>query len=70
MHFLNLTVGKTSRLFLRQQVAIYLPGLITRLPQRFHYFIHNLISHPLSELFEQFGRDDLSTWVHDSTLPR
>ena len=36
---------------------------------RFKYTIHNLIGHPLMEIFNILGLKKLSIWVHDITLP-
>lgn len=43
--------------------------IINRFPERFKWTIHNLIAHPLSEIFYQFGFEDLSNKIHDSTIP-
>ena len=38
--------------------------------QHFRWTFHNLIAHPLSEIFHLFGASDLSNKIHDSTLPK
>ncbi len=43
--------------------------LISRLPERFHWTIHNLVAHPLSEILYQFGFERTGNWVHDVTIP-
>lgn len=42
---------------------------LARLPTRWRWTLHNVVGHPLSELLYQFGRDDLSDWAHDITMP-
>ena len=36
---------------------------------RFKYTIHNVIGHPLMELFHLVGLERLASWIHDITLP-
>ena len=36
----------------------------------FKYTLHNIIGHPLMELFNLFGMKKIGTLVHDKTLPR
>ena len=36
---------------------------------RFRYSLHNIIGHPLMEIFHLLGLKRLSSWIHDSTLP-
>lgn len=36
---------------------------------RFNYTIHNLIAHPLMEIFHLIGLSDLGDKIHDATLP-
>jgi hypothetical protein len=43
-------------------------AFVTRLG-RFNYTIHNLIAHPLMELFHLFGFSALGDKIHDATLP-
>jgi len=43
--------------------------VIDRLPKRFQFTIHNLIAHPLMEIFYQLGLSNLATWIHESTCP-
>jgi hypothetical protein len=38
--------------------------------ERWKWFPHNVIAHPLSELFFQLGWHKLSDYVHDATVPR
>ena len=42
---------------------------INKLPKRFQWTIHNVIAHPLMELFYQLGFEDLSSKIHDMTVP-
>jgi len=39
------------------------------LPKRFQWTIHNLISHPVSEIFHLLGLEKLSIKIHDCTIP-
>lgn len=43
--------------------------LLNKLPQRFQFTIHNLIAHPLMEIFYQVGLHDLSELIHEITQP-
>lgn len=43
--------------------------LFARLPSRFQWTVHNLVGHPLSEIYFQLGLIFLSNWVHDWTIP-
>jgi hypothetical protein len=43
--------------------------LLTRLPQRFQWTIHNIVGHPLSEILYQMGYENLGNAVHDGTVP-
>lgn len=36
---------------------------------RFRYTIHNVIGHPLMEIFSLLGMHRRATWIHDITLP-
>jgi len=44
-------------------------SIIDRLPKRFQWTIHNMVAHPLMEVFYQIGLLDLSEWIHQSTTP-
>lgn len=46
-----------------------LPFLLSLLPVRFRWALHNLIAHPLSEVIYQFGLEDLGNTIHDITIP-
>jgi hypothetical protein len=43
--------------------------LIAKLPEKYQWSIHNLIGHPLSEVFHILGLETLSKQVHDKTMP-
>jgi len=43
--------------------------ILSRLPERFQWTVHNLIAHPLSEIAYQCGLLELDAWIHDSTIP-
>ena len=43
--------------------------LISKLPERFQWTIHNVVAHPLMEVLYQMGFRDLSSKVHDCTTP-
>lgn len=34
-----------------------------------NWTIHNLISHPVSEIFHLMGFEEFSNWIHDITVP-
>lgn len=36
---------------------------------RFSYTIHNLVAHPLMEIFHLIGFTELGNKIHDATLP-
>lgn len=36
---------------------------------RFRYTIHNMIGHPIMEVFSILGLNKWASWVHDVTLP-
>ena len=42
---------------------------ISKLPKKYQWSIHNIIAHPVSEVFHLLGLDLLSQKVHDMTLP-
>ncbi len=46
-----------------------LPQLLSRLPERFQWSVHNIVAHPLSELLFQVGLRQWSDAVHDLTIP-
>lgn len=46
-----------------------LPDLLSKLPKRFQWTLHNLVAHPLSEVLFQCGYEDLGNAVHDVTVP-
>jgi len=37
---------------------------------RFRYTIHNIIGHPLMEIFYLLGAVEFANLIHDKTLPR
>lgn len=43
--------------------------LLSRMPERFKWTLHNLLGHPLSEVFYQLGWDRASDWAHEFTTP-
>lgn len=43
--------------------------LISKLPEKFQWSIHNIIGHPIAEILHLVGLDNLSQQVHDLTLP-
>lgn len=36
---------------------------------RFRYTIHNVVGHPLMEIFALLGMHKRAAWIHDVTLP-
>jgi hypothetical protein len=45
------------------------PILLSKLPERFQWTLHNLFAHPLSEVLFQVGLEHWSNLVHDWTIP-
>ena len=43
--------------------------MLSRLPHRFRWTIHNIVAHPVSEVLFQFGLSRAGDWVHDATIP-
>jgi len=48
---------------------VTLPELLSRLPERFRWTLHNVVAHPLSEVLYQLGARRASDAVHDRTVP-
>jgi len=44
-------------------------ALVSALPKRFQWTLHNMVAHPLSEICFQLGFKGLGDRVHDATLP-
>jgi len=44
-------------------------SLIQKIPEKYNYTIHNLIAHPLMEVFHVLGYTDLGNKIHEITLP-
>lgn len=42
---------------------------LENLPERYRWSLHNIVGHPLSEIFNLLGADELSDFVHRITLP-
>jgi hypothetical protein len=45
------------------------PNIWSRLPKRFQWTVHNMIGHPLCELFCIVGLKAIGNWIHDNTVP-
>jgi len=43
--------------------------LLSRLPERYRWTLHNMVGHPVSEVLHLFGFTEAATAVHDGTLP-
>jgi hypothetical protein len=43
--------------------------IISILPSRFKWSIHNLLAHPISEILFQIGFENLGNRLHDCTIP-
>lgn len=43
--------------------------LLSKFPERFKWTLHNLVGHPLSEVFYQLGWERASDWAHEFTTP-
>lgn len=46
-----------------------LPHMLSRLPDRLRWSLHNLVAHPLSEVLFQLGMREWSDKIHDLTVP-
>jgi len=44
-------------------------NIITKLPDKYQYSIHNLIAHPMMEVLHLCGYTELGNKIHDATLP-
>jgi len=44
-------------------------AIVSALPKRFRWTLHNMVAHPLSEICFQLGFKGLGDRVHDATLP-
>lgn len=42
---------------------------VRRGPPDFWWAVHNIIAHPLSEIFYWLGLQNLSNYIHEQTLP-
>ena len=42
---------------------------LSKLPERWQWTLHNLLAHPLSEIFYQLGFIEASNLLHDLTIP-
>ena len=36
----------------------------------FKYTVHNIVGHPLMEIFNLLGLKKAGSWIHDKTLPK
>ena len=43
--------------------------IIALLPVKYSMSIHNLVAHPLSEIFHILGMNEIALYIHDITLP-
>ena len=44
-------------------------ALLSKLPARFRWTLHNLVAHPVSEVLFQVGLYRLGNALHDATIP-
>jgi hypothetical protein len=44
-------------------------NMISKLPNKFRWSIHNIFAHPISEILFLIGLDKLSKTIHDQTIP-
>lgn len=44
-------------------------NFIKKLPEKYKYTIHNLIAHPMMEIFHLLGMSEISEKIHNITLP-
>lgn len=45
-----------------------LPTLLSRLPERWQWTLHNIVAHPIAEILHQFGLQQWSKRVYDGTI--
>jgi len=38
--------------------------------KKFRYTIHNIVGHPIMEIFYLLGMRKIAMWIHDVTLPK
>ena len=38
--------------------------------KRFKWMMHNMVGHPLMEIFNLLGLPKWGNWIHDATLPK
>lgn len=55
---------------IRKRILLKVNILINRLPERYRWSLHNLIAHPLSEIFYLVGKESISNEIHDMTIPK
>jgi hypothetical protein len=44
-------------------------NFINKLPKKFHWTIHNVVAHPLSEVFWLLNLKSVGNYIHDVTVP-
>lgn len=44
--------------------------LISKLPIKYQWAIHNVFGHPLSEIAHLLGFEEMSRAIHDKTIPK
>ncbi len=52
-----------------QQNRLYYKHNEGDIMSRFKYTLHNIVGHPMMEIFNLLGFHDLATWIHDTTFP-
>ena len=38
--------------------------------KKFRYTVHNIVGHPIMEIFYLLGMRKIAMWIHDVTLPK
>ena len=46
-----------------------LQRVIKKLPTKYKWAVHNLLGHPLMEISQWFGYQNLASKIHDRTMP-
>lgn len=44
-------------------------ALLSKLPPRFRWTLHNMVAHPVSEVLFQLGFERAGNALHDTTVP-
>lgn len=54
---------------LKENLEFSIKNTISNLPPDLKWLPHNMIAHPLMEIFYQLGLEEKSSYIHDITIP-